>query len=304
MCDHLGAAFDAFLGQPQHAAFTSAPQCRVSAATTSRRRVGPRSALPIWGLAGDVSPVTGAQAACLPSAQSRVRCPDESLRMTTGIVMSGGGARGSYEVGVLNYLYGEFSQHFGRHSRTSMSISGTSVGAVNGTALAATANDPTAGMRLLANVWLEQALADVMRLDLRHVPRLYRLWLGGGMPAGLFDSRPRARLIGYRIPWRQLCPQPPHPESPSAHRQCDQRPHRPLDPIRGPCTRHRVAARRRAHRRPRDARTAPTRARSPPRPCRWCFRPCVSETITSATAGFDSTPRPHQRFRWASIACS
>ncbi|HKU42109.1 MAG TPA: patatin-like phospholipase family protein [Polyangiales bacterium] len=123
--------------------------------------------------------------------------------MTTGIVMSGGGARGAYEVGVLNYLYGEFTRHFG-HAPTFDVISGTSVGAVNGTALAATANDPVSGMRLLANVWLEQALSDVMRLDLRHLPRLYRLWLGGGMPSGLFDSRPLARLISYRIPWRQL----------------------------------------------------------------------------------------------------
>jgi len=123
--------------------------------------------------------------------------------MITGIVMSGGGARGSYEVGVLNYLYGEFAQHFGRNPIFDV-ISGTSVGAVNGTALAATANDPTAGMRLLASVWLEQALSDVMRFDLRQLPRLYRLWLGGSMPSGLFDSRPLARLIGYRIPWRQL----------------------------------------------------------------------------------------------------
>jgi NTE family protein len=123
--------------------------------------------------------------------------------MTIGIVMSGGGARGSYEVGVLTYLYGEFTRHFGRAPSFDV-ISGTSVGAVNGTALAATANDPVAGMRLLANVWLEQALSDVMRLDLRQVPRLYRLWLGGGMPSGLFDSRPLARLISYRIPWRQL----------------------------------------------------------------------------------------------------
>ncbi|HEX2678711.1 MAG TPA: patatin-like phospholipase family protein [Polyangiales bacterium] len=123
--------------------------------------------------------------------------------MTTGIVMSGGGARGSYEVGVLNYLFGEFARHFGRSPQFDV-ISGTSVGAVNGTALAATANDPAPGMRLLASVWLEQTLSDVMRLDLRQVPRLYRVWLGGGMPAGIFDARPLARLISHRIPWRQL----------------------------------------------------------------------------------------------------
>jgi NTE family protein len=123
--------------------------------------------------------------------------------LTTGIVMSGGGARGSYEVGVLNYLFGEFARHFGRSPQFDV-ISGTSVGAVNGTALAATANDPAPGMRLLASVWLEQTLSDVMRLDLRQVPRLYRVWLGGGMPAGIFDARPLARLISHRIPWRQL----------------------------------------------------------------------------------------------------
>jgi NTE family protein len=123
--------------------------------------------------------------------------------VTTGIVMSGGGARGSYEVGVLNYLYTEFARHFGRMPQFDV-ISGTSVGAVNGTALAATANDPTPGMRLLASVWLEQTLSDIMRLDFRNLPRLYRVWLGGGMPAGIFDARPLARLISHRIPWRQL----------------------------------------------------------------------------------------------------
>ncbi|HEX7479930.1 MAG TPA: patatin-like phospholipase family protein [Polyangiales bacterium] len=117
--------------------------------------------------------------------------------------MSGGGARGSYEVGVLNYLYSDFARHFGRSPVFDV-ICGTSVGAINGTALAATANDPEPGMRLLANVWLEQSLTDIMRLDLRHLPRLYRVWLGGGMPAGIFDSRPLARLISQRIPWRQL----------------------------------------------------------------------------------------------------
>jgi NTE family protein len=123
--------------------------------------------------------------------------------VTNGIVMSGGGARGAYEVGVLNYLYGEFARHFG-HDPVFDVISGTSVGAINGTALAATAHDPANGMRLLESVWLEQALADVMRLDLRQLPRLYRVWLGGGAPAGIFDSRPLATLISQRIPWRQL----------------------------------------------------------------------------------------------------
>ena len=117
--------------------------------------------------------------------------------------MSGGGARGAYEVGVLSYLYGEFARHFGRMPHFDV-VSGTSVGAINGAALAATANDPTTGMRLLESVWVEQQLSDIMRLDLRHLPRLYRVWLGGSVPAGIFDSRPLAKIISQRIPWRQL----------------------------------------------------------------------------------------------------
>lgn len=120
-----------------------------------------------------------------------------------GIVMSGGGARGAYEVGVLSYLFREFPQRFGRAPHFDV-ISGTSVGAVNSTALAASANDPATGMMLLADVWLNQALSDVLHFNLRQATRLYRVWLGGGVAAGIFDPRPLAKLISHKIPWRQL----------------------------------------------------------------------------------------------------
>ena len=120
-----------------------------------------------------------------------------------GIVMSGGGARGAYEVGVLSYLYGEFIRH---HKRTPQFdvVSGTSVGAINCTALASTVHDPEAGVRLLADVWLGQSLSDVLHFNVRQATRLYRVWTGGPQPAGLFDSRPLGQVISRRIPWRQL----------------------------------------------------------------------------------------------------
>jgi NTE family protein len=120
-----------------------------------------------------------------------------------GIVMSGGGARGAYEVGVLGYLYREFPQRFGRVPYFDV-ISGTSVGAVNSAALAATINDPGTGMMLLADVWLGQSMSDVLHFSLRQATRLYRVWMGGGVAAGIFDPRPLAKLISHRIPWRQL----------------------------------------------------------------------------------------------------
>jgi len=124
-------------------------------------------------------------------------------RTSSGIVMSGGGARGAYEVGVLGYLFREFPQRYGRAPRFDV-VSGTSVGAVNSTALAATANDPATGMMLLADVWLNQSLSDVLHFNFRQATRLYRVWLGGGVAAGIFDPRPLAKLISHKIPWRQL----------------------------------------------------------------------------------------------------
>ena len=123
--------------------------------------------------------------------------------MRLGIVMSGGGARGSYEVGVLSYLFTDFARHYGRAPSFDV-CSGTSVGAVNCTALAASAHDPAPGIRQLADVWLDQQLSDVLHFNLRQATRLYRVWLGGGTPAGIFDPRPLARLISQRIP-RMLC---------------------------------------------------------------------------------------------------
>lgn len=120
-----------------------------------------------------------------------------------GIVMSGGGARGAYEVGVLNYLYGEFVQREGRVPSFDV-VSGTSVGAVHATALAATAQEPQSGMLRLADFWLGQNLSDILRFSFRQATRLPRVWLGGSEAAGIFDPRPLAQVISREIPWRQL----------------------------------------------------------------------------------------------------
>jgi NTE family protein len=120
-----------------------------------------------------------------------------------GIVLSGGGARGAYEVGVLGYLYGAFARHCGRVPHFDV-LNGTSVGAVNATALASTANDPVRGVEILSKVWLEQNLFDVLHFDLRQAARIYRVITGGGDPAGLFDLKPFSKLITQQVPWRQL----------------------------------------------------------------------------------------------------
>lgn len=120
-----------------------------------------------------------------------------------GIVLSGGGARGAYEVGVLSYLFGDFARRYGRYPHFDI-ICGTSVGAVNGAALASVSHEPAAGVELLRNVWLKQTFNAVFRFGIKQASSLYRVWLGGPHPTGFFDSRPLARTISHEIPWRQL----------------------------------------------------------------------------------------------------
>jgi NTE family protein len=79
--------------------------------------------------------------------------------MTTALVLSGGGARGDFEVGALRFLYDQ-------GVRPDI-ICGTSVGTVNGVKLAEGENnaDPTQGMTGLEALWLELQVNTDMYLE-------------------------------------------------------------------------------------------------------------------------------------------
>ncbi|HTJ83795.1 MAG TPA: patatin-like phospholipase family protein, partial [Polyangiaceae bacterium] len=59
----------------------------------------------------------------------------------TALILSGGGARGSYEVGVLSYLYDHLAKVRRIQPKFDL-ILGTSVGAINGCFLASHLADP------------------------------------------------------------------------------------------------------------------------------------------------------------------
>lgn len=123
----------------------------------------------------------------------------------TAFVLSGGGARGAYEVGVLSYLFGELPRlRGGRVPRLDI-LCGTSVGAINACYLAAHANDPSLGMSRLVDLWEGLEIAQVLGFGLRQAIGLPRLVLGGGGDAtGLFDVRPMASLIEREVGWRAV----------------------------------------------------------------------------------------------------
>lgn len=123
-------------------------------------------------------------------------------RGPSAVVLSGGGGRGAYEVGVLKYLYGDFAK---RHGVPRFDVvSGTSVGAINGAYLASIAHDPVAGMPRLVSMWSGLELDRVLRFGVTQAARIPRVLFGGRDGAGLFDAAPMIRLVTDELRWTDV----------------------------------------------------------------------------------------------------
>ncbi len=119
------------------------------------------------------------------------------------MILSGGGARGAYEVGVLWYIFDDLSRMRGAPPKIDI-LCGTSVGAINACYLAAHLTDPVLGMRRLVHLWSELQITRVLGFGPRQFVGIPRLLLGGGEGTGLFDVRPMAELVQREISWRAL----------------------------------------------------------------------------------------------------
>jgi NTE family protein len=118
--------------------------------------------------------------------------------MTLGIILSGGGARGAYEAGVLRYVFETFP------GAPYTIIAGTSVGAFNSAFLASVAEDPAAGVARLYDLWSSIELSQVFRFGLCEVTDLHRVVLGGKGEIGALDVGPLAELVERAVPWERL----------------------------------------------------------------------------------------------------
>jgi len=122
------------------------------------------------------------------------------------LVLSGGGARGAYEVGVLRYVFGELAPRIGPSALPRL-FCGTSVGAINACAMAAHAKDLAAGLRRLEQRWSSLELRQVVRRSWGDLAGLARWLIGSGAPEGpqsILDPAPLAELVRGDIPWRAL----------------------------------------------------------------------------------------------------
>jgi NTE family protein len=130
----------------------------------------------------------------------------------TGLVLSGGGARGCYEAGVIQYIRQELPQRTRTHARFEI-ICGTSVGAINACFLAATAHQPEAQGRALAEIWERLRIDGVYHLGPRELMNLPRFLLGSrgrgelddvvgpGRLGGLLNTSPLEQLVRRGTRW-------------------------------------------------------------------------------------------------------
>jgi NTE family protein len=127
-----------------------------------------------------------------------------SRRPTIALVLTGGGARAAYQVGVLRAI-----AQLMPHKATSpfAIVCGTSAGAFNAAAIAAGADDFRRSVLLLTSVWKNFHAGQVYRADVAGIAANGARWLAalmlGGLgrhnPASLFDNAPLARFIESRL---------------------------------------------------------------------------------------------------------
>ena len=140
----------------------------------------------------------------MSSNDTQDRAPRVDGGRKVAMVLSGGGARGAYEVGVLSYVLDTFARLRGKAPRIDI-LCGTSVGAVNACFLAAHLADPTIGVRRLVDLWTEIDLGQVLGFGVKQALGLHRVVRGGGQEStGLFDVTPMAHLVEREIPWRAV----------------------------------------------------------------------------------------------------
>jgi len=119
-----------------------------------------------------------------------------------GLAMTGGGARGAYQAGVLKRI-GEI-KWVQTHGNPFPIIGGASAGAINGSALAVGSDDFAAVTRAIAELWSRLRPSDIFHCDVLSQARNSLTWMldlsfgavfGGGNARSLLDATPLRRFL-------------------------------------------------------------------------------------------------------------
>ncbi len=125
------------------------------------------------------------------------------LRPTVGLVLTGGGSRSAYQVGVLLAL----AEFLPRARNPFQVIVGTSAGAVAASVLAAEAHQWRRAIAGLERVWANFRSSQVFHVDTGHMLRAGAHWvlslLSGGLvlapPKSMLDNSPLRELLSVHV---------------------------------------------------------------------------------------------------------
>lgn len=131
----------------------------------------------------------------------------DRARQRVGLILTGGGARAAYQVGVLKAI----SEILPRHAHSPFQVvCGTSAGALNAVTLAVNAMHFRRGVKYLLNIWQQSRVNDIYRADVAGVlANTVRVLAGLVLSAlgsnrldriSLLDNRPLATFLEQTLP--------------------------------------------------------------------------------------------------------
>ncbi len=133
-------------------------------------------------------------------------------RPRIALVLSGGGSRGAYEAGVIRYLREGLPRVIGHQVDLDI-VTGTSVGAINASYLAATADQPEIQARELCDAWRSLRIESLFSLRAGDMMRAAAQLLGRDPPppqpgtyryGGLLETSGLERFVVRSIPWQGI----------------------------------------------------------------------------------------------------
>ena len=137
-------------------------------------------------------------------------CYNAISQPKTGLVLTGGGARAAYQVGVLKAISKIiFKNYCGNPFPI---VTGTSAGAINAAVIASYAHAPAVGIRSLEKVWQNFSVDQVFRSDFRGLVKNTARWTTSifvkdyhkSRQLSLLDNNPLSRLLDRVIHYENI----------------------------------------------------------------------------------------------------
>src|SRR3954451_22167612 len=144
------------------------------------------------------------------SAPTRPRTRGNRPRLA--LVLSGGGARGAYEAGVLRYIREDLAGDLGGQVVFDI-VSGTSVGGIHACFVAGTSHIPEKAGRMLVDRWESFVLEEMVTFGVKEFLRAPATILGSGhieevegqrRLGGIVQTSKLERVVRRLIPWGRI----------------------------------------------------------------------------------------------------